>query len=69
MDIDEIKKEIITLWFKHPMHKLTTFDILKFYAYLQKERSDLLDFEYDGDKYQVIRAWIEGYKFDNTHDL
>jgi hypothetical protein len=31
-----------------------------FFRYLQKERSDLLDFRAVGDKWQIVHGWIRG---------
>lgn len=63
MEIEETEKKVIELWSDRPSDRQTTFDILNFYGYLQKEWSSLLEFEYKGDKYQVIRTWIEAYKY------
>ena len=29
-----------------------------FFRYLQKERSDLLDFRVVGDKWQIVHSWL-----------
>ena len=31
-----------------------------FFQYLQKERSDLLDFRAVGSKWQIVHGWIQG---------
>ena len=36
----------------------TATDGLSFFADLQTERPDLLDFEYQGDKWQIVHAWL-----------
>ncbi len=30
-----------------------------FFRYLQKERSDLLDFRVVGDKWQIVHSWLQ----------
>jgi hypothetical protein len=40
-------------------------DILDFYKYMQQEWSNLLGFEWKGDKYQAIRGWIKQHSLDD----
>ena len=33
-------------------------DALAFYVFLQQEKPDLLDFNYQGDRWQIVHAWL-----------
>jgi hypothetical protein len=32
--------------------------MLDFYPHIQKERPDLLNFDFPGDKWQIVHAWL-----------
>ena len=38
--------------------KATRLQAMKFYTFLQTQRSHLLEFEHDGDKWQIVHSWL-----------
>ena len=38
--------------------KATRLQAMKFYTFLQTQRSHLLGFKHDGDKWQIVHAWL-----------
>ncbi len=64
MEQSKAKSWIIVEWRKWKAENIpdkerpTTTDGLSFFVDLQAERPDLLDFEYQGDKWQIVHAWL-----------
>jgi hypothetical protein len=61
MKQEDAKRQIILLWSKRDRDKLTQLDILGFYGNLEQNRPDLLYFKCSGDKYQIIKTWLNPY--------
>jgi hypothetical protein len=38
--------------------KAPTMNGMYFFTYLQKEKSELLEFRYPGDKWQAVHGWL-----------
>ncbi len=36
----------------------TGVDAMVFYGFLQRSHPDLLDFPFDGDRWQIVHAWL-----------
>ncbi len=62
---EDARMEIVAAWFE--WKRLQGFqydDVLsstmgfEFFAYLQSHRPELLDFEYQGDKWQIVHSWL-----------
>jgi len=45
-------------WAKDHPHDSTGRGGVVFFTYLQKERSDLLDFRAVGEKWQIVHGWL-----------
>lgn len=66
MKKSDAEKEIKIIWHGLPKDKSLGGSMSKknpsfgfaFYCYLKKNRPDLLDFQHDGDTYQVINGWV-----------
>lgn len=63
MKNSEVKEMIRTVWFeqsercsKDPLYPLL------FYTLLENQYSHLLNFKYKGDKYQLIKTWVQGWQ-------
>ncbi len=67
MKAEVIKGKILKRWDERSPSRKNEADILDFYKYLQQEWCSLLEFEWKGDKYQAIRAWIKQHSLDNKH--
>ena len=59
MTREQAKTEIIALWHLRPPEKKSGVDGLDYFQWLEQERPDLLEFEYNHDKYQLIASWIK----------
>ena len=55
------KSQIIELWNDREVNSRTRGDVLAFYFHLKKNNPELLNFRYNGDKYQKIMGWLSRY--------
>ena len=62
MKQDEAKEAIAKEWrawaAKNNVTKAKGTDAMLFFTFLQKERSQLLNFRASGDKYQHVKSWL-----------
>ena len=58
----EAEEAVISEWHRwiaeNPVCNPTGRDALSFFAYLQRERPNLLNFRSPGDKWQVVHGWL-----------
>jgi hypothetical protein len=55
----EARDAIIAEWHKwNPTFDKQMMNGMRFFQYLQEERSELLDFKTSGDKWQDVHGWL-----------
>lgn len=64
MKKDEARRFILGAWDDwaagtlEPSYAANRTDALRFFAYLQTERSELLKFRTAGDRWQIVHGWL-----------
>ena len=62
---DEARSAILAEWRDRPMSDRRAdwpVQVARFFGWLQKERSYLLEFESEGEKLDTVQAWLEEYE-------
>lgn len=62
MTKEEAKSQAHQIWLEWNERRQESITALLFYGHLEKHHSNLLSFRYLGDRYQVVKSWVNEWK-------